>query len=202
MKRIASYRDTLVDALRNWPTLYLNEDDVLLQLFFHIGTGYYWVNGCIMYDLVASEDGPGEHEERKDPHTARLKDREWRETCVNMPRTKYNHRPCWIRTKTGGIGHNLTEMFGQYSLVLQLPDNIQPDWLVAAKRALSMARSYRVRTTKAQKELLRQVAFRIKELQDAKKRQVRQTERPHALVQGNVRRAGKADVLHAAGDTG
>lgn len=202
MKRIARYRDTLVDALRHWPTLYLNEDDVLLNLFFHIGTGHYWVNGCIMYDLVAPEDGDDEHVERKDPHAARLNDREWRETCVNMPRNKYNRRPCWIRTKTGGIGHNLTEMFGQYSNILQLPDDIQPDWLVAAKRALNMARSYRVRTTKAQKALLRQVAFRIKELQDAQKLRARQTERPHALVQGNVRRTGKADVLHADGGTG
>jgi hypothetical protein len=199
MKRIASYRDTLVDALRYWPTLYLNEDDVLLNLFFHIGTGYEWKNGCITFDIGAEQEMCPL---REDPHAERLKDREWREDCVNRPFTKYSRSRCWFRTKTGGIGHNLTEMFGEYSNILQLPDNIQPDWLVAAKRALNMARSYRVRTTKAQKELLRQVAFRIKELQDAKKRQVRQTERPHALVQGNVRRAGKADVLHAAGDTG
>lgn len=110
MKKLVRYRDTLVDALRHWPTLYLNEDDVLLNLFFNIGTGYAWKNGCIVFDL-----GDERIPEREDPHAERLKDRERREYCVNMPRTKYSHKPVWFRTKTGGIGHHLTEMFGEYS---------------------------------------------------------------------------------------
>lgn len=169
MSGLVRYRDTLVDCLRHWPTLYLNEDDVLLTLFFHIGTGYEWVNGCIVYDLE-DEGIP----EREDPHAERLKDREWREYCVAMPRTKYSHKPCWFKISTGGVGHYMTALFGQYSHILHLPDDIQPDWLVAAKRALNMARSKRVRTTKAQKVLLRSVAFRIKELQDAQKIRARQ----------------------------
>ena len=178
MKKLVRYRDTLVDALRHWPTLYLNEDDVLLTLFFRIGTGYEWKNGCIVYDL---NDGDGCAPIREDPHSERLKDREWREECVAMPSNKYNTRACWFKMKNGGIGHRLTEMFGQFSHILHLPDNIQPDWLVAAKRALNMARSKRVRTTKEQKAKLRHVAFRIKELQDAQKlraKQLRQLRRP------------------------
>lgn len=196
MRRVVRYRDTLVDALRHWPTLYLNEDDVLLSLFFNVGTGYEWKNGCIVFD-INGEDGCSPI--REDPHSERLKDRAWREYCVEMPRSKYRTRAVWFRTKTGGIGHHLTEMFGTYSNILQLPNNIQPDWLAAAKRALDMARSYRVRTTREQKELLKQVAVRIKELQAA---QAKRIKKHHELVQSNVRRARKADVLPAAGATG
>lgn len=157
MPGLTCYRDTLVDSLRHWPTLYLNEDDVLLAFFFQVGTGYEWENGCIVgWSLCPI---------RKDPHSERLKDREWREYCVNMPRGKYKTRACWFRMKNGGIGHHLTGLFGQYSHILHLPDDIQPDWLAAAKRALQLARSSRVRTTKPQKELLKLVAARIKELQ-------------------------------------
>jgi hypothetical protein len=173
MKKIVSYRDTLVDALRYWPTLYLNEDDVLLQLFFRAGSGHAWKNGCLV-NIYGPEKVLCPY--RADPHTDRLKDREWRETCVSrgFGRIRHPGGRCpggsWFRTKTGGIGRYLTDECWESSKILQLPNNIQPDWLMAAKRALGMARSYRVRTNKVQKELLKQVAARVKELQDKQRK--------------------------------
>jgi hypothetical protein len=162
---MATYRDTLVQALVEWPSLFLNEDDVLDQMFFTVGCGYEWEEGQLVDTDLRYPPSPGLEKRRADPWTTRLESREYRETCVNYTgwgRTTF-------RMRSGHIGRKLNCSFGKFSTLCNIPDDIQPDWLEAAKRALRYAKSNRMKTTIAQRAWLVSVAARIKEIEYLRK---------------------------------
>ena len=163
---MATYRDTLVKALLEWPGLFLNEDDVLDQMFLTVGGGFEWENGQLVEDEPDYHPDPRLEAERADPWTTRLELREYRERCSKYSGMSGN---VYFQMKSGHIGRTMTNLFGECSPLCDLPDDIQPDWLEAAKRALRYARSNRMRTTRAQKAWLVAVSVRIKELELSRK---------------------------------
>lgn len=130
------------------------------HLFFTIGNGYKWENGQLVekFDSRYPEDAALQAE-RSDPWGTRVRNRDHREMCLEFK------GQCYFRTPSGHIGRYLYSGFGEYSALCRLPDDIQPDWLEAAKVALKYARSNRMRITPKQRVILASVATRIKELE-------------------------------------
>lgn len=153
-----NYRETLVQCLRDWPTLYLNQDDVLGSLFFSIGTGYEWEHGGLVQTLDETTQDKTTRQERERPWDSRAGEREWRLQALSLNGNKsyFKHGD--------GVGRFMYQMFGQYSPIMHLPDDIKPDWLEAARLALEYALSDRVRLTQKQFDLLALVSQRLNEL--------------------------------------
>lgn len=154
-----TYRDTLVQCLLDWPALFLNEDDVLDHLFITIGNGYHWENGCLVssHDYEASQDQRVMYE-RKYPWDVRASEREYRVDTL-----KFSRQSCYFKLGTG-VGRYLYRSFGKNSALCNLPDDIQPDWLAAAKRAMEYILSNRVRFTRDQIPWIDRACLRLKEL--------------------------------------
>jgi len=162
---MATYRDTLVQSLIEWPSLYLNEDDVLDQMFFTVGCGYEWKNGQLVDIDLNYPPSPGLEERRADPWKTRLELREDRESC-----SKYTGYGCvYFPMRSGHIGRRMDTMFGSSSNICNLPGDIQPDWLEAVRRALRYAKSNRMKTSISQRAWLTSVSARIKEIEYLRK---------------------------------
>ncbi|MFA6358789.1 MAG: hypothetical protein WCY09_09065 [Candidatus Omnitrophota bacterium] len=158
---MATYRDALVQALIEWPSLFLNEDDVLDQMFFTVGCGYEWEEGQLVDTDLRYPPSPGLEKRRADPWTTRLESREYRESC-----SKYTgFGSVYFQMRLGHIGRKMNNMFGSCSNICNLPGNIKPDWIEAAKRAVRYAKSNRMKTTISQRALLKSVLARIKEIE-------------------------------------
>ena len=69
---MATYRDALVEALIEWPSLYLNEDDVLDQMFFTVGGGYEWRDGQLVDVDLEYPPSPGLEKRRACPYCSSL----------------------------------------------------------------------------------------------------------------------------------
>jgi hypothetical protein len=172
---MATYRDTLVQSLIEWPSLYLNEDDVLDQMFFTVGGGYEWKNGQLVDVDLEYPPSHGLEKRRADPWKTRLENREYRESC-----SKYTGYGCvYFQMRSGHIGRRMNTMFGNFSNLCNLPGNIKPDWLAAAKRALRYAKSNRMKTTITQRAGLKSVVARIKDIEYIQK-PVKKTRRKKA----------------------
>jgi hypothetical protein len=162
---MATYRDSLVQALIEWPSLYLNEDDVLDQMFFTLGCGYEWKNGQLVDGDLEYPPSPGLEKRRADPWKTRLESREYRESC-----SKYSgFGNVYFLMRSGHIGRRMNTMFGSSSNICNLPGDIQPDWLGAVRRALRYAKSNRMKTTISQRAWLASVSARIKEIEYLRK---------------------------------
>lgn len=158
---MATYRDTLVQALIEWPSLYLNEDDVLDQMFFTVGCGYEWKDGQLVDVDLDYPPSPGLEKKREDPWTTRLEAREYRESSSRY--SGFGH--VYFPMRSGHIGRKMSTMFGSSSNICNLPGDIQPDWLLAVRRALRYAKSNRMKTSISQRAWLASVSARIKEIE-------------------------------------
>lgn len=158
---MASYRDQLVKSLLEWPSLFLNQDDVFEHLFFCCGNGYEWKDGQLVeeFDSEYPEDKELQAE-RADPWGTRIKNREHREYFVGF---EAGPERCYFRTPSGGVGKVL--QFSSYDAILHLPDDIQPDWLAAARVALEYARSDRAQVPESEMGYLVQAEARLRELE-------------------------------------
>jgi hypothetical protein len=166
---MATYRDQLVKSLLEWPGLFLNQDDVLDHLFFCTGNGYKWENGQLVEEFDSSyPEDSAIQAERADPWKTRLDTREYREGC-----TKYNG--CYFMTASGHVGKKMHNLSENYDAICNLPDDIQPDWIEAAKVALKYARSNRVRITSKERAILSRVGQRIKEIERLRKPATKRT---------------------------
>lgn len=161
---MASYRDQLVKSLLDWPYLFLNQDDVIEHLFFCCGNAYKWENGQLVeeFDSEYPEDKVLQAE-RADPWGTRIKNREHREYFLKFEGASNN---CYFQTPSGGVGKVL--QFSSYDAILHLPDDIQPDWLAAARIALEYARSDRVIVPESEMGYLVQAEIRLRELEAMK----------------------------------
>lgn len=155
----AAYLDSVMTC---WPSLHLDEFDVLHQTFFVLGNGLWWVDGELT-------DGHT-HEERY--ASALALDRRYSEfPGIESPeqaraevRFERLHSDHYWPMPDGGFGEPL---YPQCSLckIAQLPDDIKPDWLDAAKRALAWARSDRCLFAESDRPFLEAAEDRVRKLE-------------------------------------
>lgn len=161
-----TYAKTLALSLRAYPRLYVDERDLLESLFFVDGNGYHWVGGELVdvagrtskQILVSVErQRKANNAERKrlmtnlpefiskDPAVERRKEIAWREEY--------------------GSVRNLYPL-SESSHISRLPDDIKPDWLEAAMRAVLLA-TLTMKPTPSNRKWLRRATKRIRQLQEA-----------------------------------
>jgi vacuolar-type H+-ATPase subunit I/STV1 len=185
-----TYKETLEWSYKMYPTLYINELDVLNNLFFTIGTGKEWVDGELCDQLYPSfeEQYKDVLEQRKINYKNNIVHKEsldksvldvlnklssdnpvfqkvldnfkktsWEENDEsNVPEAQRKEREKRISYATKisegikqGSSYYLDDnneliqtiypIHEEYSAIMNLPDNIKPDWLEAAKKAIQYA---------------------------------------------------------------
>jgi hypothetical protein len=119
-----TYEQTLKRCMELYPSLFIDENSVLHHLFFVNGNGYEWENGQLVdvfpeykahipyAERVAAAKAEYEENERKH-------DAEYKELLRRLRQTIYP--------------------LSQFSHAVTIPDDVQPDWLEAAQKAMDYA---------------------------------------------------------------
>lgn len=107
-------KDTVRDCLYNYPRIFKNKWDIYHHLFAVNGNGYEWVNGQLVDDYYEDED---DEDKEYIPQESTVPD-DWdsngRENDFTPAKDKI-YPLC------------------QYAKMLDIPDDIQPDWKEAVK---------------------------------------------------------------------
>lgn len=152
--------------MKCWPGLFLDEWDVLDHMFFTEGNGLYWNQGGLTdsmseearFQLAFSVMSP---EERITPfEEIKTKERRYRREFTQ----ENGDGPFFFLPDGETLGIVVT--LSQEAQIMHLPDDIQPDWLDAAKRAVAFAESDRGRVSKGSERYLRLAKWRLKELSE------------------------------------
>lgn len=195
-----TYKETLEWSYKMYPTLNINELDVLNNLFFTIGTGKEWVDGELCDQLYPSFEEQYKEvlEQRKINYKNNIAHKEsldksvldvlnklssenpvfqevlskfqktsWEENDEsNVPEAQRKEREKRIsyasnKSKQLSCSYHLDAnneliqaiypISEEYSAIMNLPDNIKPDWLEAAKKAIQYANEGKWILTEADK---------------------------------------------------
>lgn len=206
-----TYEETKALMMEVYPSLFVDEADVLHHLFFVNGNGYSWEDGELTDGETpeatraqAKRDREHQNKHFVKPVLSRfddfLKSRdaldpETRATLEKLmadsdQRTKdlfqsddpeverakeVQNRLRWIKSDSkqsswfllpdGRIGRELYPLC-EYADILHVPEDVKPDWLMAAVKALSVARSDLFRRTAKDEEWLSKAETTIKRLWD------------------------------------
>lgn len=154
---MALYKDTLEQLLNEYPSLFLDEEDVLEHLFFTCGNGMSWKRGeLIDRDNIStgSQSSTAIARERKE-------NLEWRISCAKraakLPEVIGN---CWFLLEDGSVGKKLQRLT-PYDAIFNIPANVKPDWKVAALKAIDMCHTKRWVLTPTDLEKLNKVKTRL-----------------------------------------
>jgi len=156
------YLDTLDSSLRAYPSLFLDEADVLYHLFLIIGNGYRWENGQLTDGIEDPEEVVRSArasfirmcdtniEEGRDKRDFWAKQKaledeplEVRQALSRVARErnarKNGEGPDCCVWRDGRVLRRLS-LHPEYSKLATVPDDVQPDWLDAAFRAIEAMR--------------------------------------------------------------
>lgn len=179
-----NYADTLQHCYEAYPTLFPFEEDVLDHLFFVIGNGYSWINGELVdndYEPAITirrrdkerikrqidsfqsirEDEMNEQKsyikERLKELRAELKLGYKKFQSIEILRRHKEaekENSSYFINADGLLGRKIYPLC-DYSKIVNLPDDIKPDWLEAAKRAITFANDpSKFRITESDKQWL------------------------------------------------
>jgi hypothetical protein len=128
---MASYEQTRDMLMRQYPSLHPTEHHVLIHLFVHYGNGFRWRDGELV-DLFPEPDAEvflrrAKSYAKSYASFARISRRAGEEPNDDI--VKAHRKPVPPITML-----HAPSMMG-YEAVLNIPDNIKPDWLDAAWRA-------------------------------------------------------------------
>lgn len=204
-----NYKDTKKQMMDAYPSLFVDEADVLDHLFFTIGNGYEWVEGqlvdvCEERDELYVERTQKKRIERarkklaealndfgeesiliqhyrdelalakKSPVAQRAEERRYRLRCAMNP-VGNKRSQVHVFDKAGALKRYVYPIC-EYSHIVSIPDDVQPDWFKAAQRALKLIGGpliHRPGETRRNKKWLRVAERRIyvlKEQQRAERR--------------------------------
>lgn len=165
-----SYSEELRAGLLSYPSLYVDETDVLEHLFFVNGNGYMWKDGRLVpsYDTTLAGRLEQSYNQRLDSRESRRQSRlEFNQLCEEMgvaaQRTELDdedatsddpeiQRAYWNRRRRPSSERVLYPLC-RYTKIVNLPLDIRPDWLVAAKKALEVVAPNLLRTKEDDKYL-------------------------------------------------
>lgn len=140
---MATYRRTLNYSLEAYPTLHIKEEEVLHHLFFINGNGYDWIKG----ELVEGSY----YAMRKTVKKHRVGHiEEYGTSDIEVIREKvieYRARNLAFLKKVG-IKDDYKKLYPicEYAKIVNIPRNIKPDWLKAARKAITVAETYYIAT--------------------------------------------------------
>jgi len=191
-----SYADTRDMLLMTYPTLYIDETDVLHSLFFLAGTGFKWEDGELVSWVPSFEEEAGIAKRSQRVHVERMIQCEeilekiapgtsmlgyWQDRLADIltgdqetyaakerERERDNRyevidsdrgNDCWFLLNDGEtIGRVMSPRINEWVNILRIPEDVKPDWLEAAQRALEWAQSPACRTTAEDQKWLRKAA--------------------------------------------
>jgi hypothetical protein len=203
---MATYKYTLKMCYKCYPTLYINELDVLDQLFFTIGNGYEWRNGQICHSGVSLKqeyifvknrrcDENVRYQKQFDESKQRFLDFlakanlepsiEYLESVFEPEtddwqleqqkeyekRMKYAKDPvkwrndCYFLDANGNLLCKVYPISEKHSFIMNIPDNVKPDWLEAAKKTIQYCDEGKFLLTESDKAFIDKARLRIKELE-------------------------------------
>ncbi len=160
-----TYRKFCDLMLECWPSLFRDEGEALEQMFFVIGNGLEWVKGGLTDGMSPKKRLAAAMKHRKPGEThesIRKKDDKYRDSCIR----EFGKKGTWYKLPDGSYGRQIYPLC-EFSRIMQLPDDIRPDWLEAAKAAVTLARSERCKLTASDKKCLSHAEVRIQDLSRA-----------------------------------
>jgi hypothetical protein len=176
-----NYLETKKLMMKAYPTLFLDEADVLHHLFAVGGNGYDWIDGElssgrtpeeVLEEARQCEEDSRRHREEiiqswkkldaelhevlkgsgvKPPKTLRVFNRPEKvpTTPAEIRKAEQARRlwyakempgDCYFLRKDGSVGRRLHPMC-QYADILHVPEDVKPDWLAAACKAVMVLRT-------------------------------------------------------------
>lgn len=165
---MASYELTLKAALEAYPSLFLDEKDVIHQLFFVNGNGLSWEDGELtdgkpIETAVERARASSRDFYQQSLEHAREADIEfyadyWREKLEHLDEENFAEKEreredarrrgyladgegtdCWFVLLDNSLGRVMYPLC-QFAKILHVPDDVKPDWLAAAKKAIELAK--------------------------------------------------------------
>lgn len=169
-------------SMARFPSLYVDEADLLNQTFFVIGNGLEWKNGqltdgCDVYytsktikqlaedsyvehcNFLRSIKAPRSIYPSRDPEVTRARELQKRKMYV----VEGFADDCYQLNAEGELIRHIYPMHHEYSRIMRIPDDVQTDWLLAAEQAIYLDPAYWTRTVK-DSVLLMVAKIRIDEL--------------------------------------
>jgi hypothetical protein len=165
-------KETIEEMVKNYPSLFQDRVQCLDHLFCVNGNGYKWINGQLTYPEEIRELEEITHSTREIPpidryemiemclqrqpyehiRTRSYRDREYRldahtqELLVNFFRMERALKNI-DKIATPGFHEWASQNYRfypvcEYAKMLNLPENIQPDWLDGAKETLNLVKRY------------------------------------------------------------
>jgi len=126
-----TYEETKRVMMASFPSLFVNEIDVLSQLFFVNGNGFDWEHG----ELV---DSGAQKELLSDAEIKAAVEKELERRQFYLDNPILNRDGFYFLLADGTIGKQLYPLC-QYADILGVPFDAKPDWVAAAKRAIEVA---------------------------------------------------------------
>ena len=189
-----SYKETLEATMIAYPRLFLTEADYLCQAFFTIGNGLRWIDGelsdgrplevmieearknreytnKIYSDTFESlrEDGE-EIPEIEVYETGNVEIDQAKELKSREAFIEEGFDDGWYKNEDGTLGRPIYPI-SQFSKIMNLPDDIKPDWLEAAEKTVALCYTPVFKLTENDWKCIKEVVEpRIKELKNAQKR--------------------------------
>ena len=150
------YKEELRISMKYYPRLFLDEEDFLHHVFFVNGNGYEWVEGELCSDTE-------EHLLIQYNNMKRQYPRYYGKTLKETRQKEIEHRRFFIENMKDECGYYLLDdgrlgrqiyPICQYAKIVNIPENIKPDWLNAAHKAIQMAESPLFKLTEIDKKWL------------------------------------------------
>lgn len=170
---IMNYEDTKTGMLLAYPRLFIDEVDVLHQLFFVNGNGMEWKNGELTDGKTSIQqyiDEANMHRGDLDktnpdymPMGATIEELHSKEEKYRLRMIEdYGEEcDCWYLLSDGRIGRIMYPIC-QYAKILHVPKDVKQDWLKAANKAIELTRTDIFRLTESDKEWIQKADLRIK----------------------------------------
>ena len=170
-----TYKETLEWSYKLYPRQNVDELDVLNQLFFVLGNGYRWVDGELVDKYSGSFEKQYEkvkaqralHNEGIKKLDIILHDDLFESEDYKLEQNKQRAERTEYRLRDGRDPNGPSNIYPIYDLseIMNLPDDIKPDWLEAAKKAIQYANEGKWILTGTDKSYILKAEQRIKEIE-------------------------------------
>jgi hypothetical protein len=167
------YKTSLKLSLKYYPTIYpLGEYSVLEQMFFVNGNGLWWSRGELT-------DGRTIKQLEEDDERYKKQQKEFLEERIIDTDSKYIKELFmeWLSNGHYGPPPDPPDTNHEYKLyplyerstIMELPDNIKDDWLLAAEKALDMVKKGIYIASEEDKKYLRRARIRVNKLKKSRR---------------------------------
>jgi hypothetical protein len=164
-----NYEQTKILAFKTYPMVYYDEIQFLNSCFFLGGTEYEWANGEIIDIYVKSKPDSIIKRTRKNKKKRLLKELEITHLKYfikfQLKLLEQNYKKQQDYWKKDSLMYDKVFYIYESSNIFKIPDNVKPDWLDAAKKAIKIAKTGEMgKLKKEDKKLLKLAEEKVKKL--------------------------------------